>query len=344
MRLLQRLPQSFDPARPEQAQAYLNTLRESWRDISAGITRNVWIILLLLAGFELAGYRAISTVTLGPLVLENLKYVRIFVPTIVGYLFYEQMLLATRWIESEATHRYLMHMLSPNIEEYDFDALLVPRWRWCEGHAGGGEHAQVEGPLAGRALPPQREGVTSVGSSLLVCHAGDGVQVGEGLVGLALDLGESEMCDGVALVAQADQAAQRLHPGRFVVDPAFVCFQPSPGGWVRSVTAGFAAVPGPVGDHTAESFPVPEDDAGADVGEPAREGTRSMNRPEPSERSSPGSRSGMSGSAAQRARSVTAGAGAYQRRIVGSHRAPIWPGLSLRRAHRARPDPVGLES
>jgi hypothetical protein len=78
MRLLQRLPQSFDPARPEQAQAYLNTLRESWRDISAGITRNVWIILLLLAGFELAGYRAISTVTLGPLVLENLKYVRVF--------------------------------------------------------------------------------------------------------------------------------------------------------------------------------------------------------------------------------------------------------------------------
>jgi hypothetical protein len=41
----------------------------------------------------------------------------------------------------------------------------------------------------------------------------------------------------VALIAQADQTAQRLHPGRFVVDPAFVCFQPSPGGYVRGLTA-----------------------------------------------------------------------------------------------------------
>jgi hypothetical protein len=41
---------------------------------------------------------------------------------------------------------------------------------------------------------------------------------------LPLDLRESEMGDGVALVAQADQAPQRLHPGRFVVDPALMCF------------------------------------------------------------------------------------------------------------------------
>lgn len=44
------------------------------------------------------------------------------------------------------------------------------------------------------------------GLSLLGCHAGDGAQVGPCLVGVILDLDESEMCEGVELVAQADQA------------------------------------------------------------------------------------------------------------------------------------------
>jgi hypothetical protein len=113
----------------------------------------------------------------------------------------------------------------------DVDTFGGTRGR-CECHTGGGERAQVEGPLAGRALPPQREGVTAVGLSLLVGHARDGAQVSHCLLGLALDLRESEMGDGVAMVAQADQAAQRLDPGRFVVDPAFVCLQLSPGRWV----------------------------------------------------------------------------------------------------------------
>jgi hypothetical protein len=72
----------------------------------------------------------------------------------------------------------------------------------------------------------------------------------------------------VALIAQADQTAQRLHPGWFVVDPAFVCFQPSPGGYVRGLTAGLAAFPEPASDHPTKSFPVLGDHAGADVGGP----------------------------------------------------------------------------
>jgi hypothetical protein len=127
MSLFQRLPQSFDPDHTEQAQAYLGTLRDTWREISTTLTRNSWIIVVLLTVYELAGRRAISTITIGPLVLANLEYVRIFVPTIVSYLFYEQTLLVERWIESEATHQYLMHMLAPKIEEFDLDTLLVPQ-------------------------------------------------------------------------------------------------------------------------------------------------------------------------------------------------------------------------
>jgi hypothetical protein len=61
----------------------------------------------------------------------------------------------------------------------------------------------------------------------------------ECLIGLTLDLRESEMGDGVAL---ADQATQCLHLGRFLSGSA-------------GLTAGLA-VPGPVGDHPVESFPV----------------------------------------------------------------------------------------
>jgi hypothetical protein len=101
---------------------------------------------------------------------------------------------------------------------------------WCERHAGGGTHVQVQCPLVGRPLPPQRECVAAVGLSLLVCHASNGAQVGQRHGGVTLDLGESEMCEGVELVAQGDQATSRLGPGRFVVGSPFVCFQSSLGG------------------------------------------------------------------------------------------------------------------
>src|SRR4051794_27705161 len=52
------------------------------------------------------------------------------------------------------------------------------------------------------------------------------------------------------------------------------------------------------------------------------DGTRSTNRPGPKDRSSPGSRSGMSGNAAHRVRLGTAAGGAYQRSTVASQRAP----------------------
>lgn len=82
---------------------------------------------MLIASFELVSYHLVSSATLGPLVLANLKYLRVFVPTVVSYLYYEQVLLAVRWVESEATCRYIVHILSPEIEEYDLDSLLAPR-------------------------------------------------------------------------------------------------------------------------------------------------------------------------------------------------------------------------
>jgi hypothetical protein len=126
MRLLQRLLH-FDSIDSAQLQTYLDSLRQSWSDTSSAITRNSWIIVLLIASFELVSDHLVSSATLGPLVLANLKYLRIFIPTVVSYLYYEQVLLAVRWIESEAACRYIVHILSPEIEEYDLDSLLAPR-------------------------------------------------------------------------------------------------------------------------------------------------------------------------------------------------------------------------
>lgn len=127
MRLLQRLPESFDSASAAEVQAYIGTLRDAWRDISTALSRNSWIIVVLLAAYELAGRGTISTITIGPVAIAHLKYLRVFVPTIVSYILYEQILLVERWMESEATHRYLMRRLSPKIQEDGFDILLVPR-------------------------------------------------------------------------------------------------------------------------------------------------------------------------------------------------------------------------
>jgi hypothetical protein len=127
MRLIERLEQSFDTARPDEAQAYLATLRDEWREISSALTRNAWIIALLIAAFELAAHRGVSAVTFGPFAISNLNYVRLFIPAVVSYLLYEEILLVARWIETEATHTYLIGMVWPEIEQYDFDALLSPR-------------------------------------------------------------------------------------------------------------------------------------------------------------------------------------------------------------------------
>lgn len=127
MRLLQRLPESFESASAEQAQAYLGALRDVWRDVSVAVSRNSWIIIALLTVYGLAGRGTISTITIGPLAISHLKYLRVFIPTIVSYIFYEQILLVERWMESEATHRYLVQKLMPRIHEVGFDILLVPR-------------------------------------------------------------------------------------------------------------------------------------------------------------------------------------------------------------------------
>lgn len=127
MRLTERQFRCFDPADLDQAREYLATARDAWRDISTALTRDAWIIVLLMAAFELAAHRAVSSVTLGPFALGNLKLIRVFIPAIVSYLFYELILLVIRWLETESVHRYLMHLLSPQVEEYDFDALLAPR-------------------------------------------------------------------------------------------------------------------------------------------------------------------------------------------------------------------------
>lgn len=47
---------------------------------------------------------------------------------------------------------------------------------------------------------------------------------------------------------------------------------------VGARAAYLAAMTGPVDDHPAQSFPITGSDAGADVGEPVRVGTRSTNR------------------------------------------------------------------
>lgn len=127
MRLIDRLPKSFDPADHDQARDYLATMRDAWRDVSTALTRNAWIIVLLMAAFELANHHMVSTITLGPFALSDVKYVRLFIPVVVSYLFYEQVLLVERWIETETVHRFLVHQLSPQIEENDFDTLLTPR-------------------------------------------------------------------------------------------------------------------------------------------------------------------------------------------------------------------------
>jgi hypothetical protein len=127
MRLTDRLYRCFENTDSDEAQDYLNALRSAWQDVSSGLARNAWIILLLMAAYELAARNAVSSVIVGPFTLAKLEYVRLFVPAIVSYLLYEQVLLVTRWIEMEAVHRYLMHFLAPTIENYDLDAFLVPR-------------------------------------------------------------------------------------------------------------------------------------------------------------------------------------------------------------------------
>ena len=127
MDLTDRLRQCFDATSRDEAEDYLSIIRDAWRDISAAITRNAWIIIVLIVGFELASHRAVSKVSFGPFALENTKYVLLFIPPVVSYLFYEQVLLVTRWIETEVVHRYLMAKVSPQIEEYDFDYFVSPR-------------------------------------------------------------------------------------------------------------------------------------------------------------------------------------------------------------------------
>ena len=143
---------------------------------------------------------------------------------------------------------------------------------WRDGDSGGGEHPQVEPPGALGSMVPQVESLVNVVFGGGGGHAGDRLEVGEGLPGVAADFGEAVVGDAVAVAAHTDQPAQRLNAAVIVVVPPFVCFQPAPHRPALTPSAQFAALHGPPGDHPAESFPVLWRHAGADVGEPARGG------------------------------------------------------------------------
>jgi hypothetical protein len=81
---------------------------------------------------------------------------------------------------------------------------------------------QVECPGASGLLGPPAGSGGDVVVGLVVGHAGDGLQVGGGLVGAAGDVGEPHMRAEMAIAAQADQPAQALHTHLLVVDPGFV--------------------------------------------------------------------------------------------------------------------------
>lgn len=117
---------SGDSGSKEFAEKFLDVVLENWRDAASAQRRTITLGVLLAVVFVLLAGTTASVLTLGPLRLSNPREVLPLVPAIVGFLYYEAMLLTVAGnFYGEVMTQMLRHT-RPEIYESKLYCALAP--------------------------------------------------------------------------------------------------------------------------------------------------------------------------------------------------------------------------
>jgi hypothetical protein len=114
------------PTERERAEAFLSAIRENWRQNNTALSRSVTSMLVLGAIFELLVRTAIDQVSIGPFEIKDLSLVRISIPPIISYLFYESGILTSRQSVFRAVHDMTIRTVNQRVFDAGLNLVLSP--------------------------------------------------------------------------------------------------------------------------------------------------------------------------------------------------------------------------
>lgn len=126
--LTQRVLDSFpDGKSTPEAKEYNDKVYQTWKDISASLSRSALLVFLLIAVFELLAYQYPSTsVSIGTFTFFNAPIVQIALPTVVAFVLYDGYRLSIRWLDLQWAYHTLTRMLTPLQSDNGLDLLVGP--------------------------------------------------------------------------------------------------------------------------------------------------------------------------------------------------------------------------
>lgn len=120
-------PSRGKPADLEYSDELLSQLRESWRELNSSIGKTVLAALAQAALFELLARAAIAKAALGPFEIKDLSLIRMAIPVLLAFSFYELQLLTSLQRNTQSAYMALMGRLHPKIVTLGLVSLIQPR-------------------------------------------------------------------------------------------------------------------------------------------------------------------------------------------------------------------------
>jgi hypothetical protein len=105
---------------------FLKELRETWRDLPLAIGKAITRCIVLMALFELLLRGAVESAPILGIKISDLSLLRIAIPVIVAYGFYDIVALSFLHLDFLAVHRALMRKRHGAIEDARLDYFLQP--------------------------------------------------------------------------------------------------------------------------------------------------------------------------------------------------------------------------
>ena len=123
----QRIWDSYEVGLNSDYKLYEERVFSSWKDVSSSLSKSVFLILGLIALFELLTYQNSShDLTISSFSIANSSMVQVFLPTIVAYAIYDGCRLTLRWMDLQAAYLAISETNSSAISDNDLDLLIAP--------------------------------------------------------------------------------------------------------------------------------------------------------------------------------------------------------------------------
>jgi hypothetical protein len=112
---------------PAAAGEFLDDLRDVWKDVPFAIGRSITRALVLIAIFELLVRGGIDKASVSGLEITDLSLLRLAIPALVAYHFYDIIAMSLIHLDFEAVHKKVLEIAQPGLAKTGLGYFHQPR-------------------------------------------------------------------------------------------------------------------------------------------------------------------------------------------------------------------------